>query len=272
VTTNWYDRASLPKFENPPVVEVALAIEFSHIPGLDNYKLGRLQQEWEQDYPTIRDVPGAPPTPAFDQVNAMQINFGQPIQKIWASAPESGLLVQTQADRIILNWRKNEDKTGGRYPGYFDALRPELQRLWGKMTAFIAAGGLPAPVPHMVEFTYVNAVPLGPNEQLQDVVTVVRSPKHALPGQDRFTRFSIVRDVPGSATDEFTSQIHINGEPRPTLEGGTALFFTVVARSILGARAFAPFDGLNAAHALASQSFARIVTNEKQRVWKRIQK
>ena len=266
--TNWYDNTTLPRFDRPPVVETAMAIEFAPISGLDFFKLTRLQSAWEDTYPNISDKPGAPPTPpAFDADNVMQFTIGEPPRRIWAESPVSGLLVQSQSDRLILNWRR--DFTELRYPGYSASLRNEYERVWGLLLVFLEKQGLSAPSPVLAEFTYVNAVPLTSDDELQNVVTVVRSPEHELPGTDRFGRFQFVRSVVQSQEHPFNASINVQGEPQDLPDGSRQLVFTVVSRVLLAASSGEPLAGMDAAHALAAQTFARIVTDQKQQEWGR---
>lgn len=268
--TNWYDETTLPRFNRPPVVETAMSIEFAPVPGLDLFRLAELQREWIAQYPDISDQPAFPPTPAFDDPGGMQVNFGAVDQKFWAANAATGRLVQTQNDRLILNWSKNgPERSEMDYPGYNDALRGELSGLWDTLNAFASSRHLHAPLSHMVEFTYVNVVPLAPDESLGDFVTVVRAPEEPLPGTDRMTRFNLVRDVPADGSGRYASQVHINGAPQPQPDGTAAFVFTVTARSLTGPQAVTPFDALDAAHALASHSFARVITNQKQELWGR---
>lgn len=260
----WYDPDQLPRFDRPPVFETALAVEFGPVTGLDFYRLTKLQELWADEYPTISDVPGAPPTP-LESTGEPLFFMGQPPKRIWAAALSNGQLLQTQSDRLILNWRKNESQTP--YPGYHAHLRGEYERLWALFTGELERIGLPLPIPTLAEFTYINVVPLQPDERLQDVLTIVRSPDVSLPGRDRFTRFQLIRDVSASDEDPFTGQIHIMGEPQPQPDGSQALVFTIIGRAVLGAADEAPLAGLDAAHALASHTFARMISEDKKKEW-----
>jgi uncharacterized protein (TIGR04255 family) len=124
MTAEWYDRDGLPKFDHPPVIEAVLSIEFVPIPGLDNYRLSRLQGEWEAEYPSIAEGPGVPPSPA-DSVGLPMFNFRleDGPRRFRAVSTDGTSLVQTQSDRLILNWVKVDE---GTYPGYFDSLRTEF--------------------------------------------------------------------------------------------------------------------------------------------------
>ena len=246
-----------------------MAIEFSPVVGMDFFKLTRLQGEWESRYPDISDRPGAPPTELNEPQNGFRFNFGEPPRRIWAASLTDGQLVQSQADRLILNWRK--DFSAVSYPGYLSHLRAEYHKLWTELSAFVDRSGLGEPIPILAEFTYVNIVPLEPGDTLSDVVTVVRSPKDELPGTDKFARFQFVRDIDRSDEHPYAAQLSITGEPRELAPDQKQLVFTVVARTILGDLADDPLAGLDAAHALASHTFSRIVTEEKQQEWGRTQ-
>lgn len=266
--TDWYNEATLPRFERPPVSETAIALEYPSIIGMDYYRLTRLQSAWEERYPQISDAPGAPPTPAKSDGQIM-FAFGEPPKRIWASAESNGLLVQTQTDRLILNWRRDFSDTP--YPGYLGSLRSEYLRLWAEQLDFLASSGLPAPLPSLAEFTYINLVPLETSDRLSDVVTVVRTPEKELPGRDSFGRFQFIRDIAPSDEHPFAAQIHIAGEPVQPQPDSRQLAFTITARVIVGESSPDPIVAVDAAHALASQTFARIITDDRQEQWGRIQ-
>jgi uncharacterized protein (TIGR04255 family) len=267
--TDWYETTTLPLFERPPVTEVAMAIEFAPIAAMDFFKLSRLQAEWEDDYPTIAEMPGAPPTQLMQDAPTVTFALGGNLRRIWATSIDGTQLLQSQNDRLILNWRKVDENT--EYPGFFDSLRDEFTLRWGALNRYLAKAGLPAPIPVLAEYNYVNAVALNAEDTLEDVVTVVRTPRDELPGQDRFTQFAIVREVTESETDPYTTQISISGQPQMTASGERQLFFTVVAKALVGTKTEDPLKALDAAHALASHSFARIVTEKKQAEWGRVQ-
>jgi uncharacterized protein (TIGR04255 family) len=47
----------LPEFSNPPVVEVALSVQFTPLPGFRPIRLGRLQDTWRAEYPHYEEQP-----------------------------------------------------------------------------------------------------------------------------------------------------------------------------------------------------------------------
>lgn len=244
-----------------------MALEYPPITGMDYYRLTRLQSRWESRFPEISDVPGAPPTPQISNGQFM-VAMGEVPRRIWAEAPNSGLLVQTQIDRLILNWRR--DQSDHAYPGYFAGLRPEYEQLWSEQAEYLDEVGLSVPRPHLAEFTYVNTVNLDPDDSIADVVTLLQRPQLELPGTDSFGRFQFIRDWSPTEEAPFAGQIHIAGEPQVLPDGMRALIFTIVAR-VIPQGSVGPLESLDAAHALASHTFSRIVTESKQAQWGRIQ-
>lgn len=261
----WYQTENHPHYVNPPVVETAMALEFGPIPGLDLFRLVQLQGRWADEYPAVKDVPGAPPTPFQDAPQEMFF-FGEPPKRVWASAPDNGMLVQTQSDRLVLNWRKPESV--GPYPGYAATL-PEFFRLWEKLEDFLRESNLPAPIPTMGEFTYVNVVDLADGESPADVIAMLNEPE-SLPGNETQAKFQFVRSIERSSTEPFAAQVHVVGETKPRPGASAQLMFTVIARVLLSSEIDRPEAALNAAHGLATYTFSKIVSDSKQEPWTRV--
>lgn len=115
----------------------------------------------------------------------------------------------------------------------------------------------------------MNVVPLVDGESISDVVALLAKDSSALPGEDRFVRFQFIREIQQSADHPYPAQVHINGEPQ-LIDGARSLVFTVIARAVLEAGSDDPVLGLDAAHALASHTFDRIITEGKHAAWGRI--
>lgn len=265
--TNWYDVDGQPHFDAPPVVETAMAVEFASIPELDAYRLAKLQDSWIERFPVIESRNGTPSLPDADSFGSMMIPFNAPITRLWASSPGDGLLVQTQSDRLILNWRRDYSTIA--YPGYSSELRPTFTALWNELLLFLAGQELSAPQPVVAEFNYVNLVSLDPEDTLSDVITMVKTPVAELPGNEQIGQFEFRRQVTASAEHPFTAQIVTSGQPAQLADGSQHLALTVVCRALIGPRPDAAMFAIDAAHALASHSFARTVTPTKTEQWRR---
>src|ERR1035437_1636199 len=109
-----YQRAAdLPNFENPPVVEVVLSIQFDPIVHLQTVQIGLLWAKFRREFPKVEERGplnpvverfGAPASPKIGvRFEAREI---PPLARVlFLNAPENQL-VQVQPDRFIHNWRK----------------------------------------------------------------------------------------------------------------------------------------------------------------------
>ena len=53
-------------FRDPPVVEVALSVQFDAVPGLASYRSGELYGHWSGEYPVVSQQGELPPLPPLD--------------------------------------------------------------------------------------------------------------------------------------------------------------------------------------------------------------
>lgn len=244
-----------------------MAMEFAPPSNLDGIALVRMQELWLDEYPELQETPGVPPT-QIQAAGQVQVQFGEPPRRIWATQPNTGLLIQTQADRMVLNWRKQFSQ--GPYPGY-SVLRGELASKWATFEHWLSNKGQKPPSPHLVEFTYVNQVEIQSDEGLASLLTLIRQPDAELPGSDQLGQFSFTREVNGDEANPFPAQISLSGQPSQF--GDRKVFvFTVTCRVLPAARPDADsLHALDAAHALASHTFAAAVTSGKQKAWGRTQ-
>lgn len=147
--------APIPDFDRPPLQEVALAVGFEVLLGLRAIELGPLWRTWQQDYPTLDEQPPLPPEPG-DGETGFLVSFGAPpLGRQMFSAADGSRLLQLQADRLILNWRRSVD--GGAYPRY-PALRAEVERRLDDVQTLSRDRDARPIVPRRVELTYVNLI------------------------------------------------------------------------------------------------------------------
>lgn len=151
------DSSTAPRFSQPPVTEIAIAVEFVPIQAFGPVRMIDLHRRlWAQDYPRVVEQPPLPPpAPEPGSVLAgvgLQIGSGVAPLRLWMLSDDESQLLQLQHDRLILNWRKTDDH--GAYPSYA-TLRKTFAARWD---AFASA--LPEKArPTMVEVTFVNRLP-----------------------------------------------------------------------------------------------------------------
>ena len=158
-----YQRAAdLPNFENPPVVEVVLSIQFDPIVHLQTVQIGLLWAKFRREFPKVEERGplnpvverfGAPASPKIGvRFEAREI---PPLARVlFLNAPENQL-VQVQPDRFIHNWRKT---TGmGEYPRY-GTIREAFLREVDLFEQFLTEEALGELCINQCEVTYINHI------------------------------------------------------------------------------------------------------------------
>lgn len=155
----------LPEFDKPPLIEVALSVQFEKVSGLGVPQLGLIWQHFRNRFPVTEEHP--PLEPAFEQFGRV-LSFGRrvqfqltqtiPIPRLWFLNEAGTDLVQVQPDRFTRNWKTGE--TEQPYPRY-TVLRKNFQEDWECFCNLLSDEGMDTPRPNQCEVTYVNMLPAG---------------------------------------------------------------------------------------------------------------
>jgi uncharacterized protein (TIGR04255 family) len=152
---------SSPSFRNPPVVEVAIGLQFEPL-GMASVHFGQFSKEvLDANWPFASD---APPVP--DQVEtfserrfhwpklAFRVQSAPFVSRVQFQNVDRDRMIQVQDTRFIYNWiRKNET-----YPRYAK-IREEFDRLFSEFWEFTKRAKLATLQLNQWEVTYVNHVP-----------------------------------------------------------------------------------------------------------------
>lgn len=156
----------LPNFENPPVVEVAISLQFKQLRGLKPAHFGLFWQRLRTDnFEAIEEhVELEPEFEDFDLSRAakpgikIQTFDTPPPVRLWFLNGSRDRLVQVQRDRLIVNWRKGgQASTYPRYPAIIQSFRDTLE----KFKQFLDEEKLGEVEPNQCEVTYVNHIESG---------------------------------------------------------------------------------------------------------------
>jgi uncharacterized protein (TIGR04255 family) len=169
---------TLPEFTDPPVVEVALSVQFEPLTWLLTHDLALYWSDVLGRTYTWKEAPVLPPAFELFGIDPPPTNVGvvfqleapPPHRALLFSADETDL-VQVQRDRFVRNWRKATETP---YPRY-KQIRTSFRDQFEAFCSFVADRERGACVPNQCEVTYVNHIPWGragqPTEDLSEVLT-----------------------------------------------------------------------------------------------------
>ena len=173
----------LPNFKHPPVVEVALSVQFDTLP-MRVVHVGLLWSEcFKDDFPKLQDKTPLkevfetfnPPASQQPRIEAKFLDMYPP-PRCWFLNDKEDELIQIQQDRFIHNWRKVGDEDADKYPRY-ETIRKRFVDELRCFEAFVEKHDLGSLEANQCEITYVNRIlPAGAwssHGQLGHVLTII---------------------------------------------------------------------------------------------------
>lgn len=141
-------------FTRPPVMEVAIGVQFNPEPLITGPRLGGLWDRWRDRYPEVGEQPMLPPMPPLGE-QGLWFQFGSaPGARHWFLDHSTDHVIQLQNDRLVINWRQ---VSGEPYPR-FPEVRQRFVQAWEALRAYLATLGQSGPVVNQVEVSYINTV------------------------------------------------------------------------------------------------------------------
>ncbi len=154
---------SLPDYENPPVAETVLGVQFDRLPKLKNAHLGGFWKTLDkEEWPNVQDVPVL--ATHFERFNkstgwapGTQLQFTQdPSSRLQIKSRIGDRMIQLQNNRLHFNWLGEAES----YPRY-DKVREELEHVLRGFITYIHNEDAGDFRPNQWEVTYVNHIPQG---------------------------------------------------------------------------------------------------------------
>ncbi len=266
-----------PGFLRPPVSEVALAVYFSPPLGLRSVDIGVLYERWRDRYPTTLDQPVLPPvpvetfaTPSLGTTFHLRAPTGT---RVWFHSERGERVVQVQADRLVLNWRRLAP--GDDYPRYA-TLRPEFARVLTELADLNDSLGFGPPRVGQAEVSYTNVIeqqgaePVGPSD-----VIAPWSGAHtdALLPLEEDVRLDLRYQIPRADGTGPAGRLYVAMQPailpvpgHPAPESGIVL--QLFARGVPDIQETAgALDFLDRAHEWVVNGFVSLTTPRMHKVW-----
>lgn len=160
--------AGLPDFDNPPLNEVVIGVQFAPIPGYQQIRAGEVWSLYRPDYPLVEEH--QPLQPAFETFgpSSPTISFGliaaPTHDRFWFLSPERDQLIQFQHDRLLHNWRKIPSASG-EYPRY-ESMRLAFDSELNKLNDYSKSISRRDLQINQCEISYINHIPLNVNQRL----------------------------------------------------------------------------------------------------------
>ena len=152
---------STPKFEKPPVIEVAFAVTFRTPKPLQTIHLGLFWKTIQERFPNFSDHPptqGVVET-APSAVPGPQVQFTigqlQPLRRIMLASDKENNLLQLQQDRLIFNWKRSPSDSG--CPDYASAYA-DFDGLLNRFEQFLKTENIGDLTYIQYELQYVNLI------------------------------------------------------------------------------------------------------------------
>jgi uncharacterized protein (TIGR04255 family) len=268
-----------PKFTAPPVSEVAVAIYFPALEGVNHFELAHLHELWRADFPKTEEHPTAPPV-EIEAENALAMNIAMNIRfafisdggaaswpRSWFVAESGDRLIQLQRDRVVVNWRRTDASQP--YPHY-SQLRADIQRIAADVGDLVLRSTGAELRPSQVEVTYVNPIRTGSGSSLSDWLRSWSGDRSTgfLPDPEDVRvamRYRIVDD-----REAWRGRLYVMVEPTPTADDDDdQVVMQVFARVAL------PADGglaealgaLDLAHEWVVKGFHDVTTVKAHELW-----
>jgi uncharacterized protein (TIGR04255 family) len=149
--------ADLPDYDDPPVNEVVIGIQFAKT-AITGAHIGLFWQELRDEFPTVEEQP--PLEPKLESFQALRFSlpmFGLtswPGSRYWLISEDQVDLVQIQQDRLVYNWRRGPNNAT--YP-HFEALQDKFWAVANKWRSYIQNIGQDLDLTQW-EVTYINHI------------------------------------------------------------------------------------------------------------------
>jgi uncharacterized protein (TIGR04255 family) len=167
--------ANLPQWENPPLDEVAISVQFNDIPGFKAVHYGLLAERF-RIFGLTQYEDKAPINPSFEvfgkRVAPVQFQLQAVdalLPRVWYMSEDKHRLVQVQPDKFVYNWRKVEG--AGDYPRFDKVVLPEFLERCQAFEVFVAEQRLPALALSQCELSYFNIIEVEEGETYHDAFT-----------------------------------------------------------------------------------------------------
>ena len=269
----------LPDYKSPPLVEVALSVQFDELKRLDTAHFGLLWKKFRKHFPR---------TEHHEELDSLTENFERslparpsiqlqtldrpPAPRIWFLNAAGTELIQVQRTRFVHNWRKvGSDDV---YPRY-ERIRATFGKNLRTFREFLRTEGLGSLSANQCEVTYVNHIMAGEGWESHADVAKLFAVLGMGTSDDRTVQPEDVgfaaRFLKQSDDGSPMGRLHVNLRPALSTEDGRPMYvLTLTARgNPLGQGNRGVLAFLDVGREWIVKDFTSITTSFMHKVWGR---
>jgi uncharacterized protein (TIGR04255 family) len=267
----------LPDFADPPVIEVALSVQFESLSGFGTPHIGLLWSEFRNEFPRTEEHPPRPSViERFGVRRAPKTDFrveaAFPVPQCRFLNDRGTELIQIQQDRFVHNWRKVGQ--GDVYPRY-EFVRRRFEEELGIFHRFLARENLGELIPNQCEVTYVNHIISGTgwerHGELGEILTVWKtrySDAFLSEPEDIVLRFRyIIPDADGNPR----GRLLVSADPAYRTEDDRPIYVLVLTArgSPIGGGAYGALSFLDIGREWIVRGFTSLTSSRMHEIWGR---
>ncbi len=265
-------RISLPEFENPPVVETVLAVQFEKLTAMQTVHFGLFWRRMQARFPRTEERPAL--NPMFERfpepiarIPRMQFESIErpPLPRLWLHSETGTEMIQMQNDRFIKNWRKAGDRD--EYPRYEGAIKPAFERDFSEFQSFLAEEKLGPITVNQCEVTYVNHIVSGEGwgsqGDIHRIFTFWKQGMSSVPGSPEDVALQMRFPIRGDRNEPI-GRLHVDVQPAfRTTDDQPMYVMNLTARGQYGSG----MDFFDIGRRWIVETFDRLTTPEMHRIW-----
>ncbi|MCA3556109.1 TIGR04255 family protein [Aestuariivirga sp.] len=258
-----------PVFEKPPLIEVALSVQFRQKPNFVGAHAGLFWERIKAPYAVAQEHPRLGPIDEVfgtNQMSTIQFHAGFSGNRHWFLTNDGSSLVQLQKDRLALNWRRLT--TNDVYPR-FEALSQEFDRLFELLDGFFVELHMDQCEVNMCEVTYINQWFFESGEKFSDAVRdwLTLAPSHSA-SLEMETASIAARYLVSLDGGTPIGRLYVNVSPISSNTGAQGVNLEITCRVRPTAAERQHVHGLALAHEKAVTTFQEITSDEAQQKWR----
>jgi len=254
----------MPQYDNPPVTETVLGIEFRPIAAWQIPYFGLLWSKIRDKYPKFAVQP---PLPEESTGPGIFISVGPIPPRCWFIDESDRWLIQVQHSRFISNWRKRAENE---YPSY-KLFRDRFAEQYSIFQALLKDENFPEVQLFQAEVSYINQIDIESDfQKLPAIFPIFSAFKEGdilpLPQGGGFNLAYAMPGDRGRLTISFQSVL--NHETAKEL-----LQLTVTAKTLIASNSTenAALEALDYGHEWVVRGFTDFTSTGMHEVWKRTQ-